>query len=1215
MAKGVKSRGLPTHMDEPPADWVPTQAVDEPVINKPYEEPAKHWTYKDGVPDLKSERRPASYYYKTRKTGAAQEDLFAEEERALLPLVNRLRKDVKRWRASAYRGASPVSKDLLAYWWRADRSRRLFFCQLEAVETFIYLLELAIPGRLPSTGFKSFEVDAGNLDRLLKGVRPDFPEIAPDYCPRLVDIPADAGLQGLRRLGCKMATGSGKTIVMAMTIAWAFCNRGRNPATLHFPNGVLVCAPNLTVKERLQVLRPDHPENYYDAFDLVPAKYRELMGVGRVLITNWHVFAPKSPNVEGEKSYKIVNKGEETAEAFAKDRLGELAARTPILVLNDEGHHCWRPNNNSASKAEEDLTKEEKAELEEDAEEARVWLAGLDRINNSGLAGGKNPGILAALDLSATPFYLSNSGYPEGDPFPWLVSDFGLVDAIECGIVKIPRMPVRDETESKDEVGRPDPKYFHLWRHINDGLRPVDRAANRRPKPEAVYREAEGALLMLAGQWKKRFEEIQGASPGEKIIPPVLIIVCDNTEVADIFYQRISGEREEEVLGADGKKVEKRKIYEAGKILAEFSNTENFRPTVRIDTKLLKKIETEEGETKDEAAQALRAIINTVGKRGMPGEQIRCVVSVGMLTEGWDATNVTHILGVRAFQSQLLCEQVVGRGLRRMDYTALDPEGRLVAEHVDVYGIPFSLIPFKGKPKDIERPDPVYHHVFAVPERASLEIRLPVVESYTYDLKGSGISCDVDNLDDLVVDDEPTKVYLAVTRGYQDDPSSTPSGDFIQQTRENFYATVRFQQVVFRLAQMIVDDLIAGGRGAGVEALKKSLLARHQVFPDVLRIVQEYINKKVRFVKGVDPRELALEKYSQLLRERVRAGILPAAASAEAPLLPVVNSYKPFASTTDVNFRTTRPVVKLEKSHLNLAVIHSDWEKDAIAILEDSDDVEFFTPNDQHVGLVVPYDYLGGQHHYEPDFIVRLRGGKILHLILEIKGRAGEIHDEDRVHAKNAAAKKWVAAVNNAGRYDRWNFEICKELANLRVTLKRCADEGEPAAAKVVPFRFVTPRAGEHFKTCVPLVSLRAAASNFSNEQFSWDQMGEWADEWVSFEPKTRFEDGMFVARIRGDSMEPTIPASAYCLFRRPRPGSRQGRIVFVMHSGVSDPFTGGQYTVKEYSSEKAVDPETDWHHTRITLKPHNRKYDPIVLTPEAEDEVRVIAEWVEVVG
>ena len=140
-----------------------------------------------------------------------------------------------------------------------------------------------------------------------------------------------------------MATGSGKTVVMAMLIAWAFCNRGKVPSDERFPRAALIVCPNLTIKERLQVLRPESSENYYNEFELIPTKLRPLLNSGKVLVTNWHQFAPESPHSEGGSTYAVVDKGEETPDAFAKRVLGELYERAPIMVLNDEGHHAYRP--------------------------------------------------------------------------------------------------------------------------------------------------------------------------------------------------------------------------------------------------------------------------------------------------------------------------------------------------------------------------------------------------------------------------------------------------------------------------------------------------------------------------------------------------------------------------------------------------------------------------------------------------------------------------------------------------------------------------------------------------------------------------------------------------------------------------------------------------------------------------------------------------------
>ncbi len=613
---------------------------------------------------------------------------------------------------SEWEGATPITRQLLRHWTRIDRSRQLFFCQREAVETVIYVCEILAAGK--RTRFKP-ELSLDDFVRLRRGERVSFAaESRLGLHASLADVPNEPGLKPLIRYGCKMATGSGKTVVMGMLIAWTFCNRGRASGDDRFANAALIVCPNLTIKERLQVLRPERDDNYYEAFDLVPSPLLPELRKGRVLVTNWHAFAPESPHAEGGKTYAVVNKGEESDPAFAKRVLGELADRGPVMVLNDEAHHAYRP----APVENEELSKDERAEREE----ATVWIAGLDRINSA-------VGVGCCVDLSATPFYLHGSGYVEDSPFPWLVSDFGLVDAIESGIVKIPRIPVSDTT------GRPEPKYFALWRHITANLAAGEKLPGGKPKPEIVWREAEDALLTLASQWARRFEQTSAARPGQEVVPPVLIIVCDNTDIAELFYARISGEQgmvaeassvtpdddasDDETPKRRGKRPKTTRIYGQGSIFPEyFSNTADRKRTLRIDSRLLAEAEAGGTASKKDAGELLREVVATVGKPGMPGEHVRCVVSVQMLTEGWDANNVTHILGLRAFGSQLLCEQVVGRGLRRMDYTP-DPEtGLLTEEYVDVYGVPFSVIPFKGRETGAASTDDApKNHVRSLPER------------------------------------------------------------------------------------------------------------------------------------------------------------------------------------------------------------------------------------------------------------------------------------------------------------------------------------------------------------------------------------------------------------------------------------------------------------------------------------------------------------------
>ena len=979
---------------------IPIQPVEQPILCNPYEEPDAHWVYDTDTGEATKQpgRREAGYWYKTQRTGTEQIQMrfIQEEQRDDLPLVNALRADVKRWRAANYRNATNVTRELLRHWTREDKERRLFFCQREAVETIIYIAEILKGGKKP--GFNPLFTKA---------------DLA-----KLVDPPNTPDIPDLIRYGCKMATGSGKTVVMAMLIAWAFCNRGKVPSDERFPAAALVVCPNLTIKERLQVLRPESPDNYYDAFELIPTKLRPLLNRGKVLVTNWHQFAPESEHSEGGQSYAVVNKGEETPDAFAKRVLGELHERAPIMVLNDEGHHAYRP-----APADEKLSADEKKEREE----ATVWIEGLDTINRA-------CGVRFCVDLSATPFYIQGSGHPEGSPFPWLVSDFGLVDAIESGITKIPRLPVSDTT------GRPEPKFFRLWEAIQEEIPPADRLPGRarKPKPEAVYREAEDALNTLASQWKERFEYIQEASDAQDKTPPVMIIVCDNTDIAAHFFEKISGEEVREAIDDNGNRGRGRRkrqiqtVYGQGAVFPDMlSNTESSSRTLRIDSKMLAAAESEDPQkNRTQAAEDLRQVIATIGKQGRPGAQIRCVVSVAMLNEGWDANNVTHILGLRAFSSQLLCEQVVGRGLRRMNYTPNPETGLLTEEYVDVYGIPFSVIPFKGRPKNKREPiDKPKNHVRAIPERSDFEVRFPVVEGYAFALKKDEIRADINSITPLRLDlaDTPTAVFVKPAAGYGiGTPTSLGPGEATLQDREAYYKTTHIQAIKFEISRRIITALV-GDREHQPDPNsnpKLRLQSRHRLFPQVFRLVDTYVDKKVDF-NTCDPCEIGHEKYVTRIVERLLTAIQPAETEGEPPLLPILNRYKPIGTSSEVDFMTTRACHGTQRSHINQVALDTQrWERSACFWLEASEVVAYYVRND-HMGFGIPYEYTGVSHSYEPDFIVRLKND--IHLILEIKG-----YEDDQELAKYAGARRWVSAVNNWGDLGKWDFHVCKDPQQLR---------------------------------------------------------------------------------------------------------------------------------------------------------------------------------------
>lgn len=1031
---------------------LPIQPVDTPIICSPYHEPDKHWSYKDGRPFQVDQRRDAGYWYKAEKRGSAQGELLVEEQRDDLPLVNLLRKDVGRWRESGYRGASNITRELLTHWSSHDLFRPLFFCQREAVETIIYLAEMRIPGRSSRTGFKKFEIEEAALQQLLQGSDPKFESGSKDFHPTLFDQSADTDLPGFIRLGCKMATGSGKTVVMAMLIAWAFCNRGRNPTAREFPKTALVCCPNLTVKERLQVLKPEATENYFKEFNIVPGKLRPELNKGKVIVTNWHTFAPESAQRDGGKAYKVVNKGEETPETLVRRILGSSIDYGPVMVLNDEGHHCWRSNNSSPN---EQLTTDERSELNEDQNKATIWVEGLDQINAYSPSKGRN-GIAFCVDLSATPFYIKGSGHSEGTPFPWIVSDFALVDAIECGIVKIPRLPVLDTTQ------KPDPKYFKLWQSIKDELAPADYTSKNsgKPKPEVVYKKAQPALLQIAGQWVERFKYIQAGTPLQEKAPPVLIIVCDNTDIADEFYRQISGEHEEEVttldeveeeLAEDGntverpargkKKPKKKTVYGQGDIFPQyFSNTSSERRTIRIDSKLLAEVETEDSTiSRKDLAEELRTIIATVGKKGKPGEKVRCVVSVSMLTEGWDANNVTQIFGVRAFGSQLLCEQVVGRGLRRMSYIVDKETNLLTPEYVDVYGIPFSVIPFKGRnPKSPSPEDKLPNHVVACPDRVHMEMRFPRVESYVMSLEKNLVVCDVSKMERLSIQPEhqPTATYVSPTVGYKTgSPDTSREFSFLRHDREHYYRDNHIQTINFRITKMIIESLVSGVSVVSERKKRVKLLqARHHLFPQVLEFVEEFVGSRVDY-NGAHPCELGMKEYVEKIVERFLDAIRPNTIEGEPPLLPILDRYNPIGSTKDVNFKTIRPCVATVASHINQVVMDTKtWEQTATDELERSveDGISKFYARNDNLELEIPYDYEGHSHKYLPDFIVRLNTPEQeVTLVLEIKGQV-----EDQTNAKHQAAQKWVDAVNNWGRLGQWCFHVCFNPHNLRNELK-----------------------------------------------------------------------------------------------------------------------------------------------------------------------------------
>ncbi len=635
--------------------------IDKLIINSPYQEPAQYWSYERENRDflIKDGRRPAGYVMATPNAkGFDDAGLFVEIE-----LVNKIRPRVKAWREASYTGVTGITKRLLEHWQNATERENstFFFCQLEAIETLIWLNEAPAADKVG------------------------------------IDIKGDGG--AFERWCSKMATGTGKTIIMAMILAWQFLNKVTYPTDNRFSKNALIIAPNLTVKSRLQVLLPSHEENYYQVFNIVPTDLMDKLRQGKIIIHNWHTLAWETQDKINTKVKKgqlrSVDKRQRmelSGAAYTKQVLGDMATAKNIIVINDEAHHAWRVPAESKIKGVK----------KEDIEESTIWVGGLDRIHAT-------RGILRCFDLSATPFAPSGKKADEEALFSWIVSDFGLNDAIESGLVKTPRVVVRDDSIVTKELKS---RLYHIYKddEVKDDIN--RKAEPGEPLPDLLI----NAYYLLGLDWleAKKLWQQQGHK-----IPPVMITVANRTETSARIKYAFEHQQilipelcdSEKLLQIDSKVLEQAEAETETEVLSD-ENSDDLEFTPKL--------------SKKQQAEQLRLTVDTVGKEGQLGEQIQNVLSVGMLSEGWDAKTVTHIMGLRAFSSQLLCEQVIGRGLRRVSYE-VGSDGLFEAEYVNIFGVPFTFLPHEGG--DIEPPPPpqAKTKIEPVTEKAEHEISFPNV--------------------------------------------------------------------------------------------------------------------------------------------------------------------------------------------------------------------------------------------------------------------------------------------------------------------------------------------------------------------------------------------------------------------------------------------------------------------------------------------------------
>ena len=931
------------------------------IINSPYECPTHYWTPKragSGL-ELVASRRPAGYEIFDTRTNTHRTQS--------LDLVNQIRERVDQWRDDDYQGATSVTRNLLAHWNdKAARMLPFYFCQLEAIEALIWWTEAH--------------------DSYKQGIH--LPNDGGDWC----------------RLCSKMATGSGKTTVMAMIITWQVLNAIAYPKrNKDFSKAIFIVAPGLTVKGRLQVLLPSGPNNYYDEFDLCPNEaLRQKLNQAEILIENWHTLMPLR---QPERS--VVKKGAESDKAFCKRVLGKLSNSKDIVVINDEAHHAYRIPADIKVKKDDDF----------DPEEATRWIEGLDRIN-------KEIRIQKCFDLSATPFAPTGRTNTEQGLFEWILSDFGLNDAIEAGLVKTPRVVVRDGIIP--DISTLKPKLYHLYR--DDSVK--DNFARRgaeehEPLPLLVQQ----AYTLLGADWREAANTWSEAGHNS---PPVMLTVCNKIETAariEYFFNNGDCHWPElkapiKTLRVDSKVLEKAEMGESATIDRNYeaklvSIIEASPMPSDIKNYLLSK----------KKEQYLREIVDTVGKPNKAGANLQNVISVGMLSEGWDAKNVTHIMGLRAFTSQLLCEQVIGRGLRRVGYdteTVVGPDGLerqlFTPEYVNIFGVPLSIFQDDTDEGAAPPPPKPSTQISSMVERGGLEIKWPNVLRVDSILKPK-LVVNFDEVQSIKLD--PSRIPLAVELA----PAIGGATNWEIMSEidlEKLPDEFRLQRVIFKAAQKAFMQTNAGFKGS------KEFLAFQ-----LIKIIEEFVNTEKLGIPSMFHQEplkkrILIALSIDLIVEHLLRYVVE---KNEESLELIYDEESPIGSTANMRtWYTTKPCQPTTISQISSVVVDAGWEAHVANVIESpvmKGHIDAYAKND-HLGFFVYYMWNGSKRKYIPDYLIKLANSKTL--LLEVKGQVTEQEE-----AKWSATRKLIAAMNSKKSFGQWEFEVLTDMAQTQDVLLRHA--------------------------------------------------------------------------------------------------------------------------------------------------------------------------------
>jgi type III restriction enzyme len=771
----------------------------------------------------------------------------------------------------------------------------------------------------------------------------------------------------------------------------------------------------------------------------------------KIVITNFHAFKRRE-KLELSKGGRQLLQGRIGQELDTLETEGQMIQRVMpdlmglknIVVLNDEAHHCYREK--PPEPDDEELKGDEKKEAEKNNDAARLWISGLEAV-------GRKLGISRVMDLSATPFFLRGSGYAEGTLFHWTMSDFSLMDAIECGIVKLPRVPVAENIPG-DEM----PMFRNLWENIRKDMPKKGRSHGEEHDPLKLPTRLQTAIQALYGHYEKTFLswKERGIS-----VPPCFIIVCQNTAISKLVYDYVSGFHRKREDGSpqleNGRLALFRNfdestgaplarpntlLIDSQQLEADDSLDANFREMASDEIERFRREIIER--TGDQRAgenlsdqELLREVMNTVGKAGQLGGSIRCVVSVSMLTEGWDANTVTHVLGIRAFGTQLLCEQVIGRALRRQSYD-LNEQGLFNVEYADVFGIPFD---FTAKPviAPVQQTRETIQVRAMRPERDHLEIRFPRVEGYRIELPEEQLSAKFDGDSELVLTPDLVGPSLIRSSGI-----IGKSEDLSLQHLDK----VRQSTILYELTKRLV---YTKWRDPGEEP-------KLHLFGQLKRITKQWMDGYLDCKGGTYPGLLMYQELADMACERITRGISEHFKE-DRPVKVLLDAYNPTGTTNYVRFNTSKTdrwETSSEHCHLNWVILDSQWEKEFCRVAESHPKVRAYVKN-HSLGFEVPYRFGGEQRKYRPDFIVLIDDDQgpedLLHLVVEIKGYRGE----DAKEKKGTMDTYWVPGVNNLGTYGRWAFaeftdiyeiqsEFAKKLASEFDQMIQRASQSAPQA-------------------------------------------------------------------------------------------------------------------------------------------------------------------------